>query len=189
MSKALLEAALFMTDEPISVKKLAAVTGMRSDKIRKLLKEIEARYKEDSGIFLEQFQDGYKFSVRKEFLPHVAPLTPHADLSRALLRTLAIVAYKQPVTQSDIVKVIGNRAYEYIKALENKGLISGEKFVRTKRLRTTKQFDEYFGVDLKEAKEQMEGIVRSGKDEGAVDVTGADAGSQRAEKGAPGSKG
>ncbi len=190
MSKQLLEAALFMADGPVSIKKLSSVTGLKSSKVKKLLKEIEKKYDQDFGMTLEKFPQGYKLSVRKEFLSQVAPLTPHSDLSRALLRTLAIVAYKQPVKQSDIVKVIGNRTYEYIKALEDKGLVSSQKFKRTKKLKTTKQFNDYFDVNLEEAKKKMEEAVEDVNiDEGAADITGTDADSQGTEEGDPGSQG
>ena len=74
-------------------------------------------------------------------------MTPYQDLSRGLLKVLAIVAYKQPVTQSDIVKVIGNRTYDYVKTLTQKGLIKSIKHGRTKALVPTKEFANYFGVE------------------------------------------
>jgi segregation and condensation protein B len=63
---------------------------------------------------------------------------------------LALVAYKQPITQSQIVKVIGNRAYDYVKILEQRGMIRTEKHSRTKALIATKEFANYFGLESTE---------------------------------------
>ena len=62
-----------------------------------------------------------------------------------MLRALAIIAYHQPISQSDIVKVIGNRTYDYVKDLEKKGLVKCERKSRTKMLSITPHFEEYFG--------------------------------------------
>ncbi len=59
---------------------------------------------------------------------------------------LSIVAYHEPIKQSDIVKVVGNRTYEYVKQLEELGFIKIEKKSRTKLLSITLRFEEYFGA-------------------------------------------
>jgi len=63
--------------------------------------------------------------------------------------------YHEPIKQSDIVKIIGNRTYEYTKELERRGFIKWEKQGRTKVLRLTPAFDEYFGVPREKIKEQL----------------------------------
>src|SRR3989339_322861 len=72
--------------------------------------------------------------VKSEYVDKVSHLTPHADLSRGLLRVLSIISYHEPVSQSDIVKVVGNRTYEYVKELESRGLVKSEKKSRTRML-------------------------------------------------------
>src|SRR3989338_5652845 len=84
--------------------------------------------------------------VKPAHVQRVAHLTPHADLSRGLLKVLSMIVYKQPITQSDIVKTIGNRAYDYVKELTDRGLVRAEKHGRTKRLELTEQFMTYFGI-------------------------------------------
>ena len=69
-----------------------------------------------------------------------------------MMRTLAIVAVKQPIKQSIIVKYQGNKAYGYVAALEEKGLIKTEKFGRTKLITTTPDFEKYFGKSTEEIK-------------------------------------
>ena len=93
--------------------------------------------------------------VKEAFEEKVSHLTPHADLSRGLLRVLSIIAYHEPIKQADIVKIVGNRVYDYVKELEEKGLVKTEKKSRTKVLSLTPQFEEYFGVKKKFMKEKI----------------------------------
>jgi segregation and condensation protein B len=153
---ALLEAVLFTTNDPLTLEKLSKYVKSNKDRIQEMLKILRERYeKNDSGISLSEM-GGYRLVVKSEFLQFVADLTLHADLSRGLLRVLAIIAYHEPIKQSDIVKVIGNRTYEYVKDLLARGLISVEKKSRTKILTTTPQFEEYFGAKKEALKKAAE---------------------------------
>lgn len=153
---ALLEAVLFTTNDPLTLEKLSKYVKSNKDRIQEMLKILRERYeKNDSGISLSEM-GGYRLVVKSEFLQFVADLTLHADLSRGLLRVLAIIAYHEPIKQSDIVKVIGNRTYEYVKDLLARGLISVEKKSGTKILTTTPQFEEYFGAKKEALKKAAE---------------------------------
>lgn len=152
---ALLEAVLFTTTEPLSIEELEKNLKMKREEIEKLLNILREKYSpEDSGIKLSE-AGGYKLVVKHEYADKVSHLTPYADLSRGLLRVLSIVAYHEPIAQSDIVKVVGNRTYEYVKELEERGLVKTEKKSRTKLLRTTPHFEEYFGTDKDKIKEML----------------------------------
>ena len=149
---ALLEAILFTTSEPLSLEELEKNLKLKKDDIESLLNELRNKYSNlDTGVKLSE-TGGYKLIVKEEFLDRVGHLTPHADLSRGLLRVLSIIAYHEPIKQSDIVKVIGNRTYEYVRNLEIRGLIKSEKKSRTKMLKTTPHFEEYFGARKEEIK-------------------------------------
>jgi segregation and condensation protein B len=150
----LLEAMLFTTHEPLSMNELEKNLRMRKEDIEALLDMLKQKYSSgESGISLSEI-GGCRLVVKSDYVPKVSHLTPHADLSRGLLRVLAIIAYHEPISQSDIVKVVGNRTYEYVKQLEGHGLIKWEKKSRTKILTTTPSFEEYFGTrraDLKKS--------------------------------------
>ncbi len=148
--KALIESALFMANEPLSLKELAQITGDERE-AKAAMEEIKKELsKEERGIILIESKEGYQLRVKPEYVPAVRHLTPYQDLNKGLLRVLALVAYKQPITQSEIVKVIGNRAYEYVKNLEGRGLIRAVKQSRTKALIATKEFASYFGLEKPE---------------------------------------
>lgn len=153
---ALLEAILFTTTEPLTIEKLQRMLKIKRESIEKLLEQLENRYSNpDFGIKLSHI-GGYKLVVKDEFLSNVADLTPHADLSRGLLRVLSIIAYHEPIKQSDIVKIIGNRTYEYVKELENRGFVKSEKKSKTKILSVTKEFESYFSLQKDELKKALE---------------------------------
>ena len=143
---ALLEAILFTTEKPLAAEEIQKIMKARREEVEKMLGEIRNKYSdEEHGIKLSE-TGGYKLIVKSEYVDKVSHLTPHADLSRGLLRVLSVIAYHEPVSQSDIVKVVGNRTYEYVKELESRGLIKAEKKSRTKLLSTTQHFEDYFGA-------------------------------------------
>ena len=146
-----IEAALFMSNQPISLEKLKKLFGKSIGILKSVLDGLKQEYEsENKGIHILETIEGYQIKVKPEYVKYVRTLTPYKDLSRGLLKVLALVAYKQPITQSQIVKVIGNRTYAYVKKLEQKGLIRTVKHGRTKALIATKEFANYFGLESAE---------------------------------------
>ena len=155
--KALLESALFVADKPLSLHRLSSIVGIGSEsEIKELIEGIQGDLKKaDRGIDLIETPEGYEFRVKPEYRNNVAKLAPFSDLSDGMMRTLAIVAVKQPVKQSVIVRYQGNKAYGYIDALEKKGLVKTERYSRTKLVGTTPDFEKYFGKSSIEIKNVM----------------------------------
>jgi segregation and condensation protein B len=146
--KSAIEAALYMCNDPISVEDLTKMFKADINEVKAILDEIKKEFEEEHhGVHLIETATGYQIRVKPHLAPMVRNLTPYQDLGRGLLRVLALVAYKQPITQSEVVKVIGNRAYDYVKRLEEKGLIKTVKHSRTKALIATKEFANYFGLE------------------------------------------
>ncbi|MBI4014604.1 MAG: SMC-Scp complex subunit ScpB [Candidatus Aenigmarchaeota archaeon] len=149
---ALVEAMLFTAIDPISFEELEKASGARREELERILESLKNKYNtEESGLRLFE-AGGYKLIVKHEYAGHVSHLTPHADLSRGVLRVLSIIAYHQPIGQADIVKIVGNRTYEYVKELAVRGFVKADKRSRTKVLSTTKHFEEYFGAKADEIK-------------------------------------
>jgi len=156
--KALLEAALFVSDKSLSLEKLSKIVGIGSEQeIKRLIEQIRNELaKEERGVELIETPEGYELRVKAEYRERVARLAPFADLSDGMMRTLAIVAVKQPIKQSTIVKYQGNKTYGYVVGLEEKGLIKTEKSGRTKLITTTPDFEKYFGKSSEEMKRLLE---------------------------------
>jgi len=166
--KALVEAALFVSENPLNLRALSKISGITSTReLKQILNQIKKGFDASSrGIELALTPEGYQFQVKDRFLNKVSGLTTYADISKGALRTLSLVALRQPMLQSDVVKIQGNKAYNYIKSLEKKGLIKAEKVSRTRSITTTKEFERYFGKSLNEIRERL----KIGKDEQPRDI-------------------
>jgi len=158
--KSVLEAALFVAGKSLSINELAKLCGLtEKEEVKKQLQELVEEYRQrNSGI--EIYTDGknYGMRVKVEIEDRVAYLIPQSDLGSGTLKTLAFIAYKQPLTQSALVKKRGNRCYYYIKKLLEQELIEAKKHGRTKLLKTTPKFNQYFrikSVDELEVKEPL----------------------------------
>jgi len=155
--KALLEAALFVSDKPLTLERLSKIVGVGSEEqVKQLLAEIKQDLvAENRGIELMETPEGYELRVKTEYRNTVAKLAPLSDLTDGMLRTLAIVAAKQPVKQSAIVHYQGNKVYGYVQLLEEKGLVKTQKFGRTKLISTTPDFEKYFGTSVDNIKDML----------------------------------
>ncbi len=153
MEPILAEAALFMSPEAVPLTALMKVMGTESHaKARRAMDELVANFNERNGsleIILTQ-DDRYHMRVRNKYAGRGKHFAVTTDLSRAVLRTLAIIAYKQPIRQSIVVKMRGNKAYDHIKQLDEEGFIRREKESNTYSVETTKKFEEYFGPPVKD---------------------------------------
>lgn len=174
--KPAVEAALFMSNDPLTVKDISKILKAHQDSVHEVLNEMKKEYEsQEKGMYILETSIGYQMKVKPEYSSLVKTLTPYQDLSRGLLRVLALVAYKQPITQSEIVKVIGNRAYDYVKKLEQKGLIRTIKHGRTKALVATKEFANYFGLEkVEDLKKFFENLTtKESQNEGRTEQSGS----------------
>ena len=157
----LIEAALYAAGRPLDIDTLSSLTNEKSKEIVKSLAEILiSRYKEvNGGLELLRLHDGrYVMQLRPDLVQGVMKLVTRKLLTRGPLKTLSFIAIKQPVTQAYVVKVRGNLAYSHIKVLRERGLISEEKLGRTKILKTTPVFSDYFSLssDSRTMKQQLQ---------------------------------
>ncbi len=163
-AKKTIEAALFISPKPLMLNDIGKIAGIHSlGHVKQILEELQKEYSE-RGIEVIQTQEGWHMQVRPQILPKVAHLTPYSDLSGGAKRTLALVVYKEPVPQSEIIKIQGNKAYSYIKDLLKRGLIKAEKKGHTKILYLTQEFERYFGEDKETIKERLRKMVEGGKE-------------------------
>jgi segregation and condensation protein B len=153
--KAILEAVVYITDEPLSAQQMAAALQQPIDKIKRLLDEIVAEFaKPEHGLSVREVAGGYKMATKVEHheavRAFVKKLTPPLKLSLAALETLAVIAYKQPVTAPEIMDIRGVQGVGVLKTLLDRKLIaeSGRKNVVGKPIlyKTTKEFLVQFGL-------------------------------------------
>ena len=166
-----MEAALYAAGRPLDIDTLSSLINEKSKETVKSLAEILiARYKEvNGGLELLRLHDGrYVMQLRPDLVQGVMKLVTRKLLTRGPLKTLSFIAIKQPVTQAYVVKVRGNLAYTHIKVLREKGLISEEKLGRTKILKTTPVFADYFSLsnDSRTMKQQLQKMFEQQKSKG-----------------------
>lgn len=147
--KALAEAALFLSEDPLDTEELADVMNLGSKGfVQQVVDALQEDLEQaDRGLKLVEHDGAYELVVKTDFVDAVEHLAPHRDLNDAELRTLAVIAYNAPVKQSKVVDVRGNRAYRQIKELTERGFVDAEKDGRTKVLDVTDHFLEYFELE------------------------------------------
>lgn len=153
--KALLEALIYVTDEPLSAQQIAAALAKPLDQVQRLLNELVAEFAEPHhGLSIREVAGGYKMATKAEHheavRTFVKKLTPPLKLSLPALETLAVIAYKQPVTAPEIMEIRGVQGAGVLKTLLDRKLISegGRKNVVGKPIlyKTTKEFLVQFGL-------------------------------------------
>ena len=158
--KAMLEAIVYVTDEPLSAQQIAAALERPIDVVKRKLDELVAEFaRPEHGLGIREVAGGYKMATKAEHheavRAFVKKLTPPLKLSLAALETLAVIAYKQPVTTPEIIEIRGVQGAGVLKTLLDRKLIteSGRKNVVGKPIlyKTTKEFLVQFGLkDLSE---------------------------------------
>src|SRR5262249_14566392 len=158
--RAVLEAVIYIAEEPLAPAQMAAALGQPLSRIEPLLAELIAEFeKPEHGIAIREVAGGYKMATKAEHHEavrnFVKSLKPPLKLSLPALETLAVIAYKQPVTAPEIMEVRGVQGAGVLKTLLDRKLIAtaGRKNVIGKPIlyRTTKEFLIQFGLkDLSE---------------------------------------
>jgi len=158
--KAILEAIVYVTDEPLSAQQVAAALERPIDVVKRLLDELVAEFAGPGhGLSIREVAGGYKMATKAEHheavRAFVKKLTPPLKLSLAALETLAVIAYKQPVTTPEIMEIRGVQGASVLQTLLDRKLIAeaGRKNVVGKPIlyKTTKEFLVQFGLkDLTE---------------------------------------
>jgi segregation and condensation protein B len=158
-----IEAVLFTTGRFLNVEEISKMSSIGSiGFIKQALDELKEKYSSNGGALeVINDKDRWKLNIRKEYLHLTEKLLSDAELDLPAQETLAVIAYKQPAIQSDVIKTRGNKSYDHIKNLKEEGFLVSEKFGRTKILKLTQKFYDYFDVIEDELKDKL---VVEGKD-------------------------
>jgi segregation and condensation protein B len=158
--RAVVEAVIYVTDEPLTADQIATALQQPAAKIGRVLEELTAEYNQaEHGLTIREVAGGYKMSTKPEhheaIRAFVKNLKPPLKLSLPALETLALIAYKQPITAPEVMEVRGVQGAGVLKTLIDRKLIAtaGRKAVLGKPIlyKTTKEFLVQFGLkDLSE---------------------------------------
>ena len=144
--KSRIEAVLFTTAQALSVHEIAEILEEENDEtVEEALLELIMDYSSRDGAMEIDDENGYILQVKEEHMDIVEKLCP-VELKPAVLRTLSVIALKEPIRQTVLKELRGSNAYEHVQELVEKGLISKtkDKNGRSYNLKTTPKFAEYF---------------------------------------------
>ena len=154
--KDLIEAALFVAGRPLTLIELESIVSSDAD-VEDIVASLVEEYRGEGALEIVQTDEDVVMQVKSEYADAVRPIAQR-DLETPVLRTLAVIAFHQPVTQSKVAEIRGNKAYGHVHELEARKLVESEPHGRTRLLRTTKAFADYFGFETDSLEEIKQSI-------------------------------
>lgn len=144
-----LEAIFFVSGRFLTMSELISLSDLNPIIIRELIDKLKEKYESDnSAIEILEKNQMWKMDVRQEYAYIINKLaTGSSEFTKAEQETLAIIAFKQPIKQSVVIKIRGNKGYDHIKKFSDLGLIKKKKIGHTNELTLSDDFYDYFGVD------------------------------------------
>ncbi len=155
----IIEAMIFSSENPITIEKIANILEIKKEDVEEIIKILmqEYNYNDMRGIEIKEVDGGYFFRTKIPYAPFIRKIVmgKESDLSKSAMETLAIIAYKQPITRAEVEHIRGVDSSNPIRSLLEKKLIKimGRKDVpgRPHVYGTTKEFLKAFGLkDLSE---------------------------------------
>ncbi|MCD6080529.1 MAG: SMC-Scp complex subunit ScpB [Candidatus Omnitrophica bacterium 4484_49] len=177
--KNIIEALLFVSDKPLSLEHIREVVEVEKSEIKSLIEELRQEYLSNHCFRLREVAGGYQMVTDPEYAQWLRKLFRGGrkeKLSRPALETLAIIAYKQPVTKPEIEHIRGVDADGVVRTLLERGLIriAGRKNVLGRPIlyATTKKFLEYFGLNSLNDLPPLDELVKMEETDGNPQDTG-----------------
>jgi segregation and condensation protein B len=144
-----LEAILYIKAQPVSLDELVEAAGVERDLVEDALLELMTDYAHrDSALEVIETPSGYSLQLRETYQDIVTHLIP-AELNTGALRTLAAIALKSPILQTDLIELRGSSAYQHVQDLVEQGFIKKRRQQdgRSFWLEVTQKFYQYFEID------------------------------------------
>lgn len=159
-----LEAIFFVSGKFLTMPELISHTNLNPIILQDLIDRLKDKYsREDSAIEIIEKNLMWKMDVRREYSHIINKLAGgRSEFTKAEQETLAIIAFKQPIKQSVIIKIRGNKAYDHIKKFKDLALITRKKMGHTHELNLSDDFYDYFSVsDLENTKNTLQESLKN----------------------------
>ena len=142
-----LEAIFFVSGRFLTMQELIGLSDLNPIIINDLIEKLKEKHGEQSALRIVDKENMWKMDVKPEYSDIINKLaTGRSEFSKAEQETLAIIAYKQPIKQSVIIKIRGNKAYDHVKKFVDLGLLKKKKVGHTNDLSLSEEFYDYFSV-------------------------------------------
>ncbi len=152
------EAVLFAVGKKMHLEEIAKIMGLPTHEIlQENLLELQREYDEKNSplMIVEEEKGIWKLTTREKYVDLVRNIVPETELSKTMMETLAVVAWKQPITQSEVIHIRTNKAYDHVKGLEEMGFLVKERYGRTYLLKLTQKFYNYFDLSGEAAAREL----------------------------------
>ena len=155
-----IEAIFFIVGRFLNIKELIIMSDLNSAIIKNCIEILKKKYdKQNSAICIVEKGEAWKMDIRPEYSYLVNKLaTGSSEFSKAEQETLAIIAFKQPVKQSIVIKIRGNKAYDHIKKFAELGLLKKKKLGHTYEIRLNDDFYDYFNISGESSSENQKDL-------------------------------
>lgn len=164
--KETIEASLFAAGRALDIQTLAKTIDKPKKQVDPIVQSLIEEYKKrECGLEIIDLGDRYVMQVKPQYTDLVRPLAPK-EVGAPMLRTLSMIAYHQPVIQSELVDMRGNAAYDHIRELKERGFITAVPNGRTKLLQTTPMFADYFELESNDPESIKKKIVDLSRKQG-----------------------
>lgn len=167
----LIEASLYAAGRPLTIEELSTKLELPKKDVEELTNQIAFDYLDRStALIIAQIGDRYQMQIKPEYTEKVSKFAKGGAIAERYLRTLTVIALKQPILKSTVIKLRGTGAYEHVKYLLDNGFINAVKKGRSHELTTTDKYADMFGLpknisQLKKAMVTQLGVEEEGKNE------------------------
>ncbi|MFX0008391.1 MAG: SMC-Scp complex subunit ScpB, partial [Candidatus Hermodarchaeota archaeon] len=154
----LIEASLYAAGSPLTIEEISTKLELPKKEVEELVNDVAFDYLErNTSLVIAQIGDRFQMQIRPEYTEKVSKFAKGGAIAERYLRTLTVIALKQPVLKSLIIKLRGTGAYEHVKYLLDNGFINAVKKGRSHELTTTDKYADMFGLpkDKTELKRAM----------------------------------
>jgi segregation and condensation protein B len=168
----LIEASLYAAGRPLTIEELSNRLEFPKKEVEELINEVAFDYLDRStALVIAQIGDRYQMQIKPEYTEKVSKFAKGGAIAERYLRTLTIIALKQPILKSMVVKLRGTGAYEHVKYLIDNGFINAIKKGRSHELTTTDKYADMFGLpkSIQQLKQAM--VTQLGIDESSIEQT------------------
>lgn len=153
-SKKIVESILFSASGPVSITDIVDATSLSRQTVRKALKDLIYDYQTNTDTSMAIVKAGTKYVMQlKDEYTEPSVMITEPEIEDPVLRTLALIAFHQPVKQSNLRRMAGDKIYDHVDQLADMNLVHTKKHRNTELITLTRRFPEYFGLDLTKPEE------------------------------------
>jgi len=151
-----IEALLFSSGKRMHIEEISRLCSAPPDRVKNELIRLAADYgAKDSSLLVQNDGEYWKLATKEDYMGVVKNIVKETELSKTLMETLATIAFKYPIKQSDLIKIRTNKAYDHLMELEKMGYITRQKYGRTKLIKLTERFFNYFNLKEENLKDKF----------------------------------